>query len=686
MCGEFHFDVPSFEKPDPITVLIVTDAPEPPDWTSAAGTPARTCVARSLADAAERLGSLAVDVVVLDYRIAAADCSQISRFSERLGRSGLLVSGVEYTPETSVLLDRLGGAACLLPDNAPAAVQAQLVALAAERARLAGDLSDRVDELEERKEELQQSNARFRDIIERNADAILVVDGEGVIRFGNAMAADLFRSDPEELSGTAFGFPLVVGETTELDLLHQAQPRVVEMRVVESEWEGQTAYIASLRDITERKQAEEGARRLIREQEARRAAEASARRSRFLAEASAVLSEPLDHAVTLSTLASLCIGEVADWAVIYVVDEHGALERLEVAHRDPDKAEAVRSLREQPISMGGSHPVIEVLRTRSPLLIKTVDADRLASVAQDERHLELLRQLGVESLMLVPLVARDHELGAIALISSDPRRKFSEEDFAEANELALRAALAIDNARLYQEAQLANQAKSHLLAVISHDLRTPLNSIVGHADLLAMGIPDKLSDGSLQWVERIQVAASHLLYLIDELLSFARLDAGREELHLMEVDAKGIVDDVAAVVEPLALEKGLDFHLIVPAEPVAVRTDPDRLRQILLNLLGNAIKYTQNGEVRLELCPAAEHGLEFHVRDTGMGIPPEHLGRIFEPFWQVDPSQRGSNGGTGLGLSVVRGLAQLLGGEVTVDSAIERGSRFSIRLPMLPAE
>jgi signal transduction histidine kinase len=413
----------------------------------------------------------------------------------------------------------------------------------------------------------------------------------------------------------------------------------------------------------------------------RAAAEASAGRFRFLAEASALLSLPLEYTETLATLARLCAAEVADWAVIYVVGAEGVVERLEVAHRDPEKAEAVRALRDHPIQPAGPHPVLEVLRTRSPLLVTTIDEARLRSFAQDEPHLELLRRLGVESFMVVPLVARDREIGAIGLISSDPGRPFGEEDLAQANDLAFRAALAIDNARLYREAQEANQAKSDLLAVISHDLRTPLNSIIGHADLLALGIQEELSDGSLQWVGRIRMAAGHLLYLIDELLSFARIEAGREELRLDDVDAAAVARDVAAVVEPLAAERGLAFDLEVPDQPVALRTDPDRLRQVLLNLVGNAIKYTEAGEVRLELSGTAEGGATFRVRDTGIGIRAEHLGKIFEPFWQVDPGQRAKNGGTGLGLGVVRGLVRLLGGDVEVESEFGRGSTFTVRLP-----
>jgi signal transduction histidine kinase/PAS domain-containing protein len=663
-------------------VLLVTNSPtQAPPWAPSDHPSFDLELASSVTDAAARLALRPTDAVILDAVVAQEEVDALPQLREALGQAALLVRVTDYTSDIPLLMDRLGGAACLLPAAAPPPVQAQLVALAAERARLATELVERVEELEQRTHELEESRSRFRDVIERNADAIVVVDREGVIRFANAMAMELFRSRREDLLGTHFGFPVVLGETTELDVLRPDGAGVVEMRVVESEWEGETASIASLRDITERKRAEEGARRLIREHAARTAAEEAARRFRFLAEASSALSVPLDYADMLSTLARLCVAELADCAVIYGVDESGGVERLEAAHCDPAKMDVVRALREHPIQGGSGHPVLDVLRTRSPLLIADLDEARLATIAHDERHLELLRQLEVVSFMLIPLVARDRGLGAIGLISSSPDRRFTEEDLAEANDLALRAALAVDNARLYREAQEANQAKSDLLAVISHDLRTPLNSIMGHADLLALGLHDQLSEAGLQCVERIRIGATHLLYLIDELLSFARLEAGHEELRPQDVDAKVVAAEVAAVIEPLALERGLSFHLDVPAHPVTLRTDPDRLRQVLLNLVGNAVKYTKRGEVRLDLSPTTDEEVTFRVRDTGIGIRPEHLKRIFEPFWQVDPSQRTNRGGTGLGLSVVRRLVDLLGGEVVVESEVGRGSTFTVRLP-----
>jgi signal transduction histidine kinase len=537
-------------------------------------------------------------------------------------------------------------------------------------------------ELARTRRDLARSEARFRDVIERNADAIVVVDQEGVVQFANVVAAQLFGRARSELVGSPFGYPMTVGESTEVDVVRNGDPpRAVELRVVESEWEGEAACIISLRDITERRRAEEDTRRLIRARAARSAAELSARRFRFLAEATAVLSSSLDYERTLAALARLCVSEIADWALVYIVDDDGQVHRLEVAHRDPAKVELVGELRDLPIEPGGSHPVLGVLESGRPLLVRDVDTDRLAEIAQAPRHLELLLELGATSFMLVPLIARGRSLGAIGLVCTRADNHFDGQDLALAENLASRAALAVDNARLYGEAQEATRTKTDLLTVISHDLRTPLNSIIGYAELLLMGVPEPLSESTRERVERMRAGAQHLLHLINQLLALSRLDAGREEVRPEELDVAELVREVAVVVEPLALERSLGFVIDLPDHRLTLRTDAGKLRQVLVNLAANAIKFTERGEVRVQVAASASGGATINVADTGSGIAEEHRERIFEPFWQVDAAQRGNQGGTGLGLSVVSRLVELLGGRISVVSRLGEGSTFTVALP-----
>jgi signal transduction histidine kinase len=543
-----------------------------------------------------------------------------------------------------------------------------------------GAIEELTAELERRTSELERSERRFFDIVEHNADAILVVDEDGVIRFANPVARSMFAGRREKLVGTHFGFPLVSGETTELDLISGGAPRSVEMRVVESEWEGAPACIASLRDITERKHVEENARRLIREQTGREAAEAQAGTLRFLADATTSLSSSLDYATTLSALAHLCVGRIADWALVYAVDDKGVPRRLAVAHCEPDKAHLAEELQSIPIGARTAHPVLEVLRTRAPKIVHDVSGESLEAMTADAREREIVRALGLSSFLVVPMIARGHPLGAIALVASSPERRFSDDDVTLASDIAGRAALAIDNARLYGNVQKANQSKTDFLAVVSHDLRTPLNAIIGYADLLDEGIPVALPPGSRQSVQRMRTSARHLMYLLNELLVFARLDGGSETVRVAHCDLCAVAREVAVVMEGQAQERGLTFRLCVPETPVDAETDADKLRQVLLNLVGNAVKYTAHGEVELTVRPESERAL-LTIRDTGPGIAPEHLEQIFEPFWQVDRTQRTQGGGTGLGLSVVRRMLELLGGDVHVESALGEGSTFVVSLP-----
>jgi signal transduction histidine kinase len=650
-----------------VKVLYVSSGPgSVPGWVAAAGHEVDLIHERSVARAVERLEDERVDAVVVDSRADGAPDGGLRRLqSKTRGAALLLVEEPGANGGTATAVEQADG---VVPRDASPLVQAALVRAAVERRRLA--------------EELERSEARFRDVIERNADAIVVVDREGVVRFANGMAAELFDCAPHDLVGSPFGYPMTVGESTEVDVVRRSgPPLVVELRVVESEWEGRMACIISLRDITERKQSEEHERRLIREQVARSAAELAARRFRFLADAATVLSASLEYEKTLGALARLCVSEIADWALVYVVDEKGDVHRLEVAHRDASKLELVRELRESPIQAAGPHPVLPVLESGRPLLVRRVDDDQLTRIADSPRHLELLRELGVSSFMLVPLIARGRGLGAIGLVCSDPAGQFGDQDLALAENLASRAALAVDNARLYREAQEATRTKTDLLTIISHDLRTPLNSIIGYAELLMMGVPEPLSAGTRERVERMRAGAQHLLHLINQLLALSRLDAGREEVRPEDIDLAELVRDVAVVVEPLALERALPFRLDLPEQGVPIRTDSGKLRQVLVNLAANAVKFTERGEVRIAVAADDAAGAVIRVMDTGPGIAPEHLDRIFEPFWQVERGSSGRVDGTGLGLSVVRRLVELLGGRITVESAVGQGSTFTVALP-----
>jgi PAS domain S-box-containing protein len=402
---------------------------------------------------------------------------------------------------------------------------------------------------------------------------------------------------------------------------------------------------------------------------------------RFLARAGSLLASSLDVEVTLAGVAALCTPFLADCCVVDVVDDGDGLRRVAVSYADEALAPVAEELRGfTPDRRLAEHHGIRAVRSGQAVLLPRVDDAYLRRATGSAAHLSVLRRLGPRSVLAVPLLARGRTLGVITLIRTGPGPAYGPGDLPLAEEVARRAALAVDNARLYEAATAANQAKSEFLAVMSHELRTPLNGILGYTDLLLMGIPHPLPEASSTQVRRIGSSARHLLQIIEQILAFSRLEAGREEAHPEDVELGELVRETAALVQPLAQQKGLEFALSLPAGPVPMHTDPGKLRQILLNLLSNAIKFTEAGQVALS---AAEDGgrVRMTVRDTGIGLAPEQLARVFEPFWQADHSRTRQAGGTGLGLSVTRQLAELLGGDVSAGSAPGQGTTFTVTLP-----
>jgi signal transduction histidine kinase len=351
-----------------------------------------------------------------------------------------------------------------------------------------------------------------------------------------------------------------------------------------------------------------------------------------------------------------------------------------MAHKDPALADVVDTLKALPLEVADTHPVREVLRSGEPLLVPHVDRDAIDRIAPDPARRRLLRALGLASYMLLPLRARDRQLGALGLAIAQPERAFSEDDLFVAATLASRAALAIDNGRLFAEANAANRAKSDLIAVVSHDLRTPLNSIIGYTELFEMGAGGEVGARGRDWVRRIRRAANHQIHLIDQLLLFTRAGGSGVELHPTNIDVRQVFEDIRLMVEPLAANGGLTVTLDCES-PIVFRSDPDLVRQILINLVTNAIKYTRAGSVRVAARADGEE-VTVTVADTGIGIAAEDLDKIFEPFWKESKTSD-VQGGTGLGLSIVKRLVALLGGRITVRSAPGEGSVFSVTLPSL---
>jgi len=515
----------------------------------------------------------------------------------------------------------------------------------------------------------------------------------------------------------------------------------------------------------------------------------------FLLRAGATLVASLDYRATLSAVAELAVREIADWCAIDLVGENGVIRSLTLTHSDPGKVTFARELQERyPVQPEGDRGAAKVIRTGEPELVPEISDKLLVDAAVDELHLDLLRELGLRSYMCVPLIVREHTLGAITFAAAETGRRFDEDDLRLAEELARRAGTAIDNARLYRQAEERAQAarvlaaigdgvvlvdservvrlwnraaeritgirrdavvgrpagdalpgfeqnahripvtssgspaqsetvptelngrelwlsvtgvdfedgivyafrdlteeralermRQDLVATVSHELRTPLAAIYGSAVTLRREDIELEPQLQEKLLEIIHEESSRLADIVNDLLLASQLDSGSLVVNIKRCDAAGLARGVvdAALTH---LPEGVTVRLDEPSEPLPpVAADEGHLRQVLANLVDNAVKYSPaGGEVRITIEPA-EGVARFAVADRGLGIPSSEHRRIFEKFYRVDPDMASGVGGTGLGLYICRELVRRVDGRIWVESNDEQGSVFYVEIPFAHA-
>jgi PAS domain S-box-containing protein len=422
-------------------------------------------------------------------------------------------------------------------------------------------------------------------------------------------------------------------------------------------------FFSLMTDLTERKRAEND--------------------RRFIAEAGAMLAESLDFPATLQCVADLCISYLADCCVVDMLDETGTLRRLAVTTNGDQDTNWVWEVADAPLDPNAAIGPAHVLRTGHSELLAEVTDSHLVAAARNERHLELLRALGIRSHMIVPLRARGRILGTLTVIALRPRT-YTEADLPLAEELAHHAAFAIDNARLYHEAQAALRMRDDFLSSASHDLRTPLTSIKGWVQLLIRQanrgtLPPK--DAMVEGLRTILSMTDRMNALVDELVDLGHLESGRRlELAPQPVDLVTLVRQCVA-----EHQRGRDQHairLVVEHKQLRGVWDAIRLVRVFDNILTNAVRYSPDGG-NITVTVRRNHAeAVVVVEDEGVGIPAADLPRIFDRF------HRGSNvsgriAGTGVGLAGVKQIVEQHGGTVTVDSEEGRGTTVTVRLPIV---
>jgi signal transduction histidine kinase/DNA-binding response OmpR family regulator len=404
--------------------------------------------------------------------------------------------------------------------------------------------------------------------------------------------------------------------------------------------------------------------------------EAEHERLRFLADAGIVLAASLDFEETLASVAKLAVQFLADYCVIDIVEEDGEIRRLQVAHSDPAMAEIADQLLRFPLDRSRPHLVSAALNDNQATIVREITDEVLQSVAQNEEHLRILRALKPVSYIAVPLLARDHLLGTLLFVSCS--HTYTDNEMRLAEELARRAALAVDDARLYRRAQDVIRARDEVLRIVSHDLRNPLSTISMSAEILMDEHINFSEEQKLRQLRIVLRSAERMNRLIGDLLDVSRIEAGQLSLDASHHAPERLVGEAIDLHQAQAIAKTLTISGQVEAELPPVLADRDRVLQVLSNLIGNAIKFTPEGGSIIVSAESSGDAIQFAVRDTGPGIPPDQLSNLFRPFWQ---GRRGGRDGAGLGLAVSKGIVEAHGGTISAESEVGVGTKVSFTLP-----
>ena len=408
-------------------------------------------------------------------------------------------------------------------------------------------------------------------------------------------------------------------------------------------------------------------------------------RQQFMMEAARVLGSSLDMHETLQRLAGLAVPYMADWCAIYLPDENGRLTIAAVAHTDKEKVALAHDVEKRfPPNPDSTTGPTGVFKSGQPEYVREITDEMLDQGLPNEEHRAVIRNLGLKSVITVPLRVRDRNVGAMAIISAESQRLYKPDDVVFAQDLANRAGIAVENARLFEESQKqANEVRkvmeghTRLVRGFAHDLKNPIGAADGHAALLQDGLLGELNEAQQKSVNRVRDGLKAAVQLINDVVELARAEAGQLILKKRPIDVRTIVKEIVEQYRAAAENAGLSIAADLGEVP-EIESDPDRVRQILGNLVSNAVKYTKPGgsiQVRTGL---GDTCVTIDVVDTGIGIPEDKLDVLFTEFERIDPTVKP---GAGLGLAISRRMAAALGGSLTVKTKRGEGSVFTLSLP-----
>ena len=534
---------------------------------------------------------------------------------------------------------------------------------------------------------LRESERRKTAIIQGALDCIIEIDHENRILEFNPAAEQTFGFRREDVLGQklvdliipqslrerhrqamahylATGEGPILGKRIEMTGLRADGTEFpIELTVIRSPLEGPPMFTAYLRDITERQRAE-----AVME---------------FLAQTRAALAALVDRDSALQQAAGAMVPFFADWCVLYTISSEGNIEHQACAHHDPEKQRILKEMLDRyPFDWSNSSASVQALRSGEAQFIADLPDALLTNIARDQTHIDLLRALDPKSIISIPLRVRDRTIGTITFVATEPSRRYTPGDVRFAEELARSVAIAIDNAHLFNSVKTADRQKDEFLAMLAHELRTPLAAIRYATEVARL--PEV--DPKVELLDIVERQVQNLVRLIDDLLDISRISRGKILLRREYLDASVIARRAVASVRPILEGKNHELDFELAEEPMPIYADPMRAEQTVVNLLTNAVKYTHDGgRVSLRVYPEDQE-VVIRIKDTGIGIAPEILPRVFDLFTQADQSLDRSQGGLGVGLAVTRRLVEMHGGTVAAHSeGVGHGSEFTLRLPLCDA-
>lgn len=492
-------------------------------------------------------------------------------------------------------------------------------------------------------------------LIEQAPDGVFVADLEGRYTSVNAAACDMLGYTREELLRLSVAELLPDEDLTRLSNARSAQ---LAGGTEFGEWKLRRKDGTFVPVELSAKILPDG-RWQVREITARKRLEAE---QALVAEAGIAFSASLEYDETLANIGALCVRDLADFCILDVLDDHGVLRR-KVTSRDA----AIRTILDRVEELCGaedSYPIAMLLSAREPRLI-----ENLGERAAD------LRLLCPEALIAAPLVIRGRAIGVLTLIATSSRR-YSAADLRLLRELSDRAALALENARLYRVAGRALRAREEVFGIVAHDLRSPLGSMLLQLRMLEHAGDD--ADRRQVATDSIGRAARRMNRLIEDLLDVARLESGNLGVERCATSPEPVLSEAITSLRDRAAQAGVNLALRAPPDLPPISADRERLLQVFENLIGNAIKFTpRGGEISVEARPST-HEIAFTISDNGNGIPDSDLPHLFEAFWQ---GKKNGRRGAGLGLAIVKGIVKAHRGEMSVTSEEGRGTTFSFTIP-----